>query len=507
MTKKIFFWLGNDYTHYSLAYAFQKEYDYKLFAIIEVTEKPAEFFKTQKLVDFEKKWFFHENVKKEFHKPDMEYLSRFEEKYKLDLWKLVQNERMFLYYKNFYKYSPDEILKILEQECRFFDKILEENKPDFLFIKLTGFHHQELLYQMCKNSGVKVQILTLAPFGQHCMLMQDLARLDFADEYKTIKSKDRSFEELRELNSKYNLSKQLHDQILTPGAGMMDAAKAGKKYFFSSSSKNAQTHYTYYGRTKFKVFKHYVKDYFLTKFRQSYINKNLETVLPSSEKFVFFPLHVEIERSLLIAAPFYTNQIEVIRSIAKALPINYKLYVKEHPGQIQRTWRSKSEYEQIMDIPNVVLLHPNVSQKELCEKCSLVVIIGAGTTGFEVSFYGKPVILFTDQYYSLLPSVRVLKNLEELPRIIRKSLTEKIEPSDLDKLVSLVEKNICKFDYGDFEMKYRNEFFYGGNLYDIEISESKMKSFLEKNIDTLNVLADEHIKKIKRRYRRKIVSR
>ena len=173
MTKKIFFWLGNDYTHYSLAYAFQKEYDYKLFAIIEVTEKPAEFFKTQKLVDFEKKWFFHENVKKEFHKPDMEYLSRFEEKYKLDLWKLVQNERMFLYYKNFYKYSPDEILKILEQECRFFDKILEENKPDFLFIKLTGFHHQELLYQMCKNSGVKVQILTLAPFGQHCMLMQE----------------------------------------------------------------------------------------------------------------------------------------------------------------------------------------------------------------------------------------------------------------------------------------------------------------------------------------------
>ena len=159
-----------------------------------------------------------------------------------------------------------------------------------------------------------------------------------------------------------------------------------------------------------------------------------------------------------------------------------------------------------MDIPNVVLLHPSVSQKELYEKCSLVFTI-AGSSGFEASFYGKPVIAFTDQYYSLLPSVRALKNLEELPGIIRESLTKKIKPSNLDKLVSLVEKNICKFDYADFEMRYRNEFFYGGNLYDIEISESKMKLFLEKNIDMLNALADEHVKKIKRRYRHKIVSR
>ena len=496
MTKKIFFWLGNDYTHYSLAYAFQKEYDYKLFAIIEVTEKPAEFFKTQKLVDFEKKWFFHENVKKEFHKPDMEYLSRFEEKYKLDLWKLVQNERMFLYYKNFYKYSPDEILKILEQECRFFDKILEENKPDFLFIKLTAFHHQELLYQMCKNSGVKVQILTLAPFGQHCMLMQDLARLDFADEYQTIKSKDRSFEELRELNSKYNLSKQLHDQILTPGAGMMDAAKAGKKYFFNSSSKNAQTHYTYYGRTKFKVFKHYVKDYFLTKFRQSYINKNLETRLPSSEKFVFFPLHVEIERSLLIAAPFYTNQIEVIRSIAKALPINYKLYVKEHPGQIQRTWRSKSEYEQIMNIPNVVLLHPNVSNEEIYEKCELVITI-AGSSGFEALFYRKPVITFSNMYYSILPSVRTFESFEKLSEQIKESKSEIIDSSDLDKFVSLIEKNVLNFDLLDFTRRIKKEFFNDGNLLDVRISEKEMKGFLEKNNVMLKYLADAHVKKIK----------
>ena len=495
MTKKIVFWLGNDYTHYCLAYALQKQYDYKLFGIIEVTEKPEQFFKTQKLVEFEKKWFFHDNIKKEFHKPDMEYLSKFEKKYKVDLWKLVQNERMFLYYKNFYKYSPDEILRILEQECRFFDKILEEIKPDFLFIKLTAFHHQELFYQMCKNSGVKIQILTLAPFGQHCMLMQDLERFDFAEEYQTIQSKNRSFRDLREHNKKYDLSKQLHNQILSPGAGTMDLAKAGKKYFFNSSSKNTETHYTYYGRTKFKVFKHYVKDYLLTKFRQNYVNKNLETELPNSEKFIFYPLHIENERSLLIAAPFYTNQIEIIKSIAKTLPINYKLYVKEHPGQIQRTWRSKFEYEQIMNIPNVVLLHPNVSNEKIYEKCELVITI-AGSSGFEALFYGKPIITFRDMYYSILPSVKTFENFEKLSEQIKELKSEVIDASYLDRYVSLVEKNILDFDLSDFTRRIKKEFFYDGNLLDVRISEIKMKEFLEKNSTMLRDLADAHVEKI-----------
>ena len=126
----------------------------------------------------------------------------------------------------------------------------------------------------------------------------------------------------------------------------------------------------------------------------------------------------------------------MIRSIAKALPINFKLYVKEHPGQIQRTWRSKSEYEQIMNIPNVVLLHPNVSNEEIYEKCELVITI-AGSSGFEALFYRKPVITFRDMYYSILPSVRTFESFEKLSEQIKESKSEIIDSSDLDKFVSL----------------------------------------------------------------------
>ena len=57
------------------------------------------------------------------------------------------------------------------------------------------------------------------------------------------------------------------------------------------------------------------------------MENNLETEIEHNEKFIYFPLGVDEERNLLIAAPYYTNQIEVIRHIVKSLPIGYVLYV------------------------------------------------------------------------------------------------------------------------------------------------------------------------------------
>ena len=73
---------------------------------------------------------------------------------------------------------------------------------------------------------------------------------------------------------------------------------------------------------------------------------------------------------------------------------------------------------------------------------------------------------------------------------------KKIEPNELDKFVSLLEKSTTNFDYAQFLTKVKKEFFFNGNLVDVEIPEDKMKSFLDQNINSLNVLADAHIQKI-----------
>ena len=171
------------------------------------------------------------------------------------------------------------------------------------------------------------------------------------------------------------------------------------------------------------------------------------------------------------------------------------MYVKEHPGQILRSWRPISEYKDIMDIPNVELFHPNVSKNELYKKCSIVFSI-AGTAGFEAACYGKPAITLVDLNYSLLPSVSKLENFDDLNDMIHKKILEKVNPEDVNKFLGLFENNVSNFDWTSFSKKLSDEFF-SGKIQDLEISEERMQKFLEKNQDMIEIFVDDHINKIK----------
>ena len=85
--------------------------------------------------------------------------------------------------------------------------------------------------------------------------------------------------------------------------------------FLSSENQHIKTHYTHRGRTKLDVLKDESTKKLAKKRRSSFMENNLETEIEHNEKFIYFPLGVDEERNLLIAAPYYTNQIEVIRHI------------------------------------------------------------------------------------------------------------------------------------------------------------------------------------------------
>ena len=59
---------------------------------------------------------------------------------------LISADSLFTKYNKSYKFSRDEILSILEQECRLFESIINEVKPDFLAIKTTDWHQNHLFY-------------------------------------------------------------------------------------------------------------------------------------------------------------------------------------------------------------------------------------------------------------------------------------------------------------------------------------------------------------------------
>jgi capsule polysaccharide modification protein KpsS len=253
--------------------------------------------------------------------------------------------------------------------------------------------------------------------------------------------------------------------------------------------------YVHYGVNRYSVIKEYILILLKERFRKYFIDKNFIREITSNEKFLFFPLQVQPERNVDIDAPFYANQIDVITNIAKALPVDYKLYVKEHPQMQLRHWRKISEYKEIIELPNVKLIHPLMNPKILLEKCSLVINI-AGTAGLEAALYQKPSIVFADVLYSSLPSVHRLTSLEELPNAIRESLKKEVKLSDVNEFMNLLDRNSFEFDFFGNDRKIFNEFHGGGFLVSNEISMDEFKSFLEKNKENYEILTSEHIKKI-----------
>jgi hypothetical protein len=492
MSTKILFWINGSLTSFCIAHSLQKKINSDFYAVIDSYDKPKVFFQNQNLVKFQKTWFYHDYFQN-MAKPDLKYLSNFEKKYDLNLWELAINERIFYRFNPLYNFSSDEILSIIEHESKLFDEIITESNPDFLIMFEPTLHQEELLYRMCKKRGIKILLLN-QPNISRSIISENPRKIDVDINLDKLESSHKNFDELklfRKSFSSFDSIKSYKSQFKVSNLELIKSAFS----FFSSKNEHIKTHYTHRGRTKFKVLKDEIQKKLKRKIRYSFINNNLQTTIDFSEKFVYFPLGVDEERNLLIAAPFYTNQLEVLRHIAKSLPIDYKLYVKENPAQVIRYWRSISDYKDILNIPNVRLIHPSFPAEKIYEKCSTVITIG-GTSGLDAAFYEKPAIIFSDLGYSILPSVSRLKNIGELSTLILESLQKKVSSDDLDKYIGILHDNSFDFNPMDFENKVNESFYYDGHYASVKISENKMKIFLEQNKSIIDNLASEFGKKM-----------
>ena len=491
MNSKIIFWMNDDLSGLGLPKILQEKYNFDIFGIFDVTDKPKKFLTKQKLINFSKIWFFHDHICKTNKKPDRKYLRFIEEKYNVDLGLLASNERFFNKFNQFYKFSADEISLILEQECKLFEKILDEVKPDFLITGITTLHYNHLFYKMCQARGVKILMLRLSYLRGLCIIASRTYLIDNA-QYDE-KHNFSSLSEFQNYMKKYDADKESSTYNDTFQSSKIKYLQSALKYLFSNNS-NLKTHFTYYGRTKLAVLRITLINVIKKKYRQYFINKNLIRDIENKKPFIYFSLQSEPERSTLIAAPLFTNQIKVITNIAKSLPNGYNLYVKEHPLMYIREWRSISYYKQIMSLPNVILIHPSVKSDSIIKRSSLVVSIN-GTSALEAGFYNKPSISMSEQK-SYLSFVHQIKTLHALPDAIITSLKKKVNISDLNNYLNLIESNSFKINLLNLNNDFDYIFHYNGFLVDVEIPVDKMQSFLEKHSNLFEKLAAEFVKKI-----------
>ncbi len=498
MKDKIIFWFGGDFTQFCMAYYFQKKYDCEMYSIVDIPDTTKTFFKNQKLIDFQKTWFLHDQYDKNIQ-PDIEYLKKFEKKYHIDLWKLAINERMFYNFNDFYKFETNEILSIVEKICKFYEQIFLEVKPDFFITKLTAFHHLELFRQMCIYHGTKVLMLSNPKISNQNIISEDDTKIDYIDNLDNVECEEKSFIELRNSIKSLNLGLPMQKQTLGywekhSSNSLLSSLRPFLHYIVSSNT-NIKTHYNYYGRTKLRVIRNAIKLILKKKYRENFMKRNLTSNPDLNSQYVYFALGIILERHILIGAPYFTNQIELIRHIAKSLPVGYRLLVKEHPAQRSREWRKISDYQEIMDIPNVTLIHPTFSEFDLLKNSSLV-ISTAGTTSFESAFVGKPSIVFADVIYSYLASVKKVNSMNELSEIIKNSLEIKPDSKDLSKYMKVLSKNIINFNFWEFLSDFNERFTYNGGFVDVKIDENELHSFIKDRESSLDYLAICHIKKI-----------
>jgi len=492
MKEKILFWIDIEFVYFIIAKYMAQKSDFDAYAVIDVNEKAKEFFNNQNLVDFKKKWYFLDHVYMSDDSPDLEYLEKSEEKFKINYWNRAYSEKSFYMYNEYYNFNSNEILSLLEKETRFYEQILDEVNPDFVIIKKTDWHHNQLFYDVCRAKGIKILMMIPTRLGFRVIISQRADKLDntLIETQTPLKNKKELEETLKNYNSFEQVNKFRKNFQVYNSNKFIDTVR-----FFSNPFDNSyQKRYSNWKRSKSKIILKNLISGIQSKRREKFLEEiSIKEI--NNESFVYFPLQFEPERTLLVDAPFYTDQLEVIRQIAKSVPIDYKLYVKEHPIMKLKGWRDIQYYRNINNLPNVELIHPSVNPKEIYEKCSLV-ITGTGTSSFEATFFAKPSIVFGDVIYSELSNVTRCKSYEELPELINKSICKEVNIDSLKEFIKKIEIDSFEMDINKLNTDFSKFCYYGGFLVDEKIPQDKILKFMEDNDDTFDKLANEHLKKI-----------
>ena len=156
---------------------------------------------------------------------------------------------------------------------------------------------------------------------------------------------------------------------------------------------------------------------------------NFVTDVPENETYYYYSFHLEPEATVLyLGDGIYENQVKLIQNIAASLPAGAYLYVKDHPHEY--AYRDACDYERLMKIPNVRLIHQSIPGKRLIAKAKGVFSIN-GTACFEALLLGKQVFCLGHSYYSCQERVNVIKNIRDIRGVIY-SLKDKIYDDDIN---------------------------------------------------------------------------
>ncbi len=413
------------------------------FCAVVQSRLSLEFIQAQKDITYTSV-LFDEDVHRTLYKEelDLEYLKSIEKEYGIpNLWPYLYIDRVIMngqlvreYPFNHPTLSYRDMQRCLQVNAKAIIEFLEKEKPDAVVISVVGSVASTMLYHLAKKKGIQVINIEFARIGN---------RIAYSEDDRTFTWVKKRFDEIQggrvsaELESAKKFLAEFRNNP-APYDAEHQQEYYGKKGRFTALkflhpkrlSKNIPWHIkTFFGDIRKRKNKDYI-DIFIWWALWDKLNRTIRSVIGFAdfytkpdwgERFAYFPLHTEPEIAMMRYAPYYPNQQELIRAIAHALPIDMLLYVKEHPGMVG--YRTRAYYKELLKIPNVRLISPNVPGNDLSRQAALTTTI-TSTAGWEALLCKKPVITFGDAYYNDVPGVLRCRGFEELPHLVKQQLNE-----------------------------------------------------------------------------------
>ncbi|MHB1218306.1 MAG: capsular polysaccharide export protein, LipB/KpsS family [Alphaproteobacteria bacterium] len=189
------------------------------------------------------------------------------------------------------------------------------------------------------------------------------------------------------------------------------------------------------------------------------------------QKFVFFPLHTEPEAALQRASPEYFFQLAAIASLARDLPADHLLVVKE--TYENRGRRPDNFYDQIREFKNVVLLDMLELGLDVVKKARAVATI-SGTAGMEAAILGIPVVTFgRHNIYNFLPHVHPVQRDEDLRPAVLAALDDR---QDRDRIARDGARFLAALKAASFDLRSLD--LVAQNALEPEAAEESYRAFL-----------------------------
>jgi hypothetical protein len=165
-----------------------------------------------------------------------------------------------------------------------------------------------------------------------------------------------------------------------------------------------------------KLHANFLRVYRLWRLRNFIVSQHAE--IPSES--VLLAMHFQPEASTLVNGIWYSNQIALVETLSKALPLGYTLVVKEHPRG--RGMRPLWQYRHIAGLHNVII--SDAPSKEIVRRCQMVVSV-SGSIGLEALALDKPVLMLGRTFHTFNTLYYRIRSIEELPSIFYRVLVER----------------------------------------------------------------------------------